>query len=77
MSGSGRQALGTVDVALLPVTAPGPLRAGVGALGEDVAEDGAVGLAPGVLPIGHFVGLVGQVSQTKMVVLPNFHAPEA
>ena len=77
MSGSGRQALGAVDVALLPVPAPRPLRAGVGALGEDVAKDGAVGLAPGILPIGHFIGVVGQVGRTKMVVLPDFHAPEA
>lgn len=71
-SGSGCQALRAAGIAL-PIAAPVPMRAGVGALGQDVGEDRPVGPAPGVLTIGRLVGVVGEVGQTEVVVLADLH----
>jgi len=76
MRGSGRQALRAAGGAL-PVAAPVPMRAGVGAVGQDVVEDLPIGPAPGVLAIGLLVGVVGEVGQAELVVPADLHAPEA
>ena len=53
------------------------MRPGLGALPQDVEEDHAVRLAPGVLPVSRLIGIVGEVQVAELVNLAVLHPAEA
>ncbi len=53
------------------------MRPGLGAFLQDVEEDHAVRFAPGVLPVGGFIGIVGEVQVAELVNLAVLHPAEA
>ena len=53
------------------------MRPGLGAFLQDVEEDDAVRLAPGVFPVSRLIGVVGEVQIAELVNLAVLHPAEA
>src|SRR5574340_240491 len=73
---SGRQQFARPAVAL-PVSAPVPADAGAQALGQQVADDLAVGPTAGVLPIGHLMGIAVEILRRHLVDLADLETAKA